>query len=64
MALKLHKSAVHRHHGEKQDSTKMLREHHKKILWVYWTLFGLGVWLLTVVVLAISEPFQRAKRTG
>lgn len=28
-----------------EDRMKMLLQHHKQTLWVYWTLIALGVWM-------------------
>jgi len=39
-------SGTSENEGGGMDRMKMLKDHHKNTLWVYWTLIILGVWLL------------------
>lgn len=40
---------THGGHGgmSDEDRREMVREHHRKTLWIYWTLILLGLWILT-----------------
>ena len=36
-----------RHHMSREDRLVMLTMHHRKTLWVYWTILLLGAWIAT-----------------
>lgn len=44
MEMMEHDRECHDHEMSHDERLKMLRQHHKKTLWVYWTLVVLGVW--------------------